>query len=150
MDYSHQVAEVKVSYSSKIPAAKRLKIACSKDAYHIFRQHWDMDRIGFVEDFKILLLNRANKVLGISHAFSGGMSGVVADPKIIFATALKCSASSILCCHNHPSTNLKPSQADIQLTNKLKEAGKFLDLPLLDHLIITEESFYSFADEGLL
>ncbi len=99
MDYSHQVAEVKVSYSSKIPASKRLKIACSKDAYHIFRQHWDMDRIGFVEDFKILLLNRANEVLGISHAFSGGMSGVVADPKIIFAIALKSACAGIIVAH---------------------------------------------------
>ncbi|MBX2842897.1 MAG: JAB domain-containing protein [Flammeovirgaceae bacterium] len=150
MEFSNQIAEVKVSYTPNVPTSKLFKIACSKDAYHLLKANWDMDRIGFVEDFKIILLNRANKVMGIFHAFSGGASGVVADPKVIFATALKAGSCGILASHNHPSGNLKPSQQDIQLTNKLKEAGKFLDLPLLDHIIITPENYYSFADEGML
>ncbi|MEN8249870.1 MAG: JAB domain-containing protein [Bacteroidota bacterium] len=81
----------------------------------------------------------------------GGMSGTIADPKIIFQTALKASAASVILCHNHPSGNTKPSESDIRLTQKIKKAGSFLDLPALDHIIITEDSgYFSFADEGLL
>lgn len=107
-------------------------------------------KIGFLEEFKIILLNRANKVLGICPISLGGISGTIADPKLIFATALKASASGIILAHNHPSGNLKPSQVDIQLTKKLVEAGKFLDLGILDHLIIGSEGYLSFADEGLI
>ena len=102
------------------------------------------------EQFKILLLNRANKVLGIYEVSTGGMSGTVADPKLIFATALKACASSIILSHNHPSGNLKPSNADLQLTQKVKEGGKLLDIEVYDHIILTTEGYYSFADEGQL
>ena len=102
------------------------------------------------EYFFILLLNRANKVLGVSTVSMGGMSGTVADPKIIFQTALKVSAASVILCHNHPSGNIKPSESDIRLTQKIKKAGSFLDLPCLDHIILTEDSYFSFADEGML
>ena len=81
---------------------------------------------------------------------SGGISGTVADPKVIFQVALKANASSVILCHNHPSGNTKPSDNDIQLTKKLKKAGEFLELNVLDHLIITPDSYFSFADESLL
>lgn len=106
-----------------------------------------MDR---VEEFVILVLNCANRVLGYARISSGGISGTVADPKVIFQIALKSNGSSLILCHNHPSLNLQPSEADIHLTRKLKEAGLMLDLPVLDHLIVSSEGFYSFADEGLM
>ena len=80
----------------------------------------------------------------------GGQGGTIADPKIIFKSALENNAASIILAHNHPSGNLKPSQADINLTKKLREAGSFLDIPVLDHLIFTDTSYFSFADEGIL
>ena len=95
-----------------------------------------------------MLLNRSHKVLGICSLTMGNVSGTIADPKLVFVTALKSNASYVIIAHNHPSCSLKPSRADEELTRKMKEAGKFLDLPLLDHLIITSESYYSFADEG--
>ena len=94
-----------------------------------------------------MLLNRANKILGIFTVSTGGVAGTVADPKVTFATALKGNASSIILAYNHPSGNLKPSEADRQLTNKLSQAGKLLDISVLDHLIITAEEYFSFADE---
>ena len=102
------------------------------------------------EEFWILLLNRANKIKSKHLISKGGQAGTVADPKIIFNTALENHAASIILAHNHPSGNLKPSQADIDLTRKLKSAGAFLDIPVLDHLIIADTGFFSFADEGLI
>ena len=102
------------------------------------------------EEFWILLLNRANKVTSKHLISKGGQAGTVADPKIIFNTALENHAAYVILAHNHPSGNLKPSQADIDLTRKLKSAGAFLDIPVLDHLIVTDEGFFSFADEGLI
>lgn len=148
---SNYVAEVKISYSSKIPAKLRPIITSSEAAAEILRQTWQPGQLGYVEYFKVLLLNRANKVLGISTISQGGISGTVADPKVIFALALKTASSSLICCHNHPSSNTKPSQADINLTRKLVEGGKLLDIPVLDHIILTEgKEYFSFANEGLL
>jgi DNA repair protein RadC len=100
------------------------------------------------EKFYLITLNRANKVKNYFEISSGGISGTVADGKIIFKKALDDSASAIILCHNHPSGNLKPSMEDIKLTNKLSEFGKMIDLPVLDHLIITNNSYYSFADNN--
>jgi len=146
----NHVAEVELIYKSKVKASERPKITKSGDAYELFIKYWDENKLEFVEQFKVMLLNRANRVLGICELSTGGISGTVADPKLIFMAALKSNASFIVIAHNHPSGNLKPSMADEKLTDKIKEAGKFLDLPLLDHLIITDEGFFSFADEGLL
>ncbi len=146
----NQVAEVELIYRSKVKPSERPKITRSGDAYDLFMNYWNENKLEFVEEFKVMLLNKANKVLGICELSTGGVSGTVADPKLIFMAALKCNASNIIIAHNHPSGNLKPSSADEQLTLKIKEGGKFLDLPLLDHLIVTTEGYYSFADEGLL
>jgi DNA repair protein RadC len=110
----------------------------------------DSGKIELLEEFKMILLNRNNRVLGMINISQGGMSGTVADPKLIFVAALKAAASYIILAHNHPSGNLKPSTEDIRLTKKLVDGGKLLDLLVGDHLIITNEGFYSFCDEGLI
>jgi DNA repair protein RadC len=98
----------------------------------------------------VILLNRAHRVLGIYELSTGGVTGTIADPKLVFTAALKANACSLVLSHNHPSGNLRPSKADEELTMKIKEAGKFLDIQVLDHLIVTSEGYFSFADEGLL
>jgi DNA repair protein RadC len=102
------------------------------------------------EQFWIVLLNRRNAVIRKLQVSSGGVSGTVADPKIIYKAALDHLCSSLILVHNHPSGNLKPSQSDITLTQKLKNAGSFLDLPILDHIIFTDNGYFSFADQNML
>lgn len=145
-----EVAEIQLSYKTKVKPSQRPKISSSKDAYSILLESWDEDKLEFVEQFKVVLLNRANRVLGIYEVSTGGVSGTIADPKLVFAAAIKSSASAIILAHNHPSGQLKPSDADLKLTQKLKEGGKFLEIPVLDHIIVTSEGYYSFADEGLM
>jgi DNA repair protein RadC len=147
---SFEVAEIQLSYKSKVKVSLRPKITSSKDAYEVLARYWDETRIEFVEQFKVMLLNRANKVIGMFEVSTGTTTATIADPKLIFVSAIKGNACGIIVAHNHPSGNLSPSQADLQLTAKLREAGKFLEIPLLDHLIITSEAYFSFADEGLL
>lgn len=145
-----KVREIKVSYSHPMKASLLPKITTSKEVYDHLIKFWNEEAIEYVEEFKIILLNRAHRILGICDVSRGGISGTIVDPKVIFSCALKANASYIILAHNHPSGNLNPSEADKQLTEKLKMAGKFLDLYILDHLIITNENYYSFADDGLL
>ena len=144
------VAEIQISYKSNIKPEDRPKITSSRESFSLLRSEWDSSRIEIVEQFKILLLNRANKAIGIYEVSTGGISGTVADPKIIFAVALKAGASGVILAHNHPSGNLQPSKADIDLTKKLSSGGKYLEISILDHLIVTTDKYLSFADEGLL
>ncbi|MBA2248691.1 MAG: DNA repair protein RadC [Chitinophagaceae bacterium] len=102
------------------------------------------------EVFAVVFLNRANKINHFEIISKGGLTGTVADPRIILKKALEEDATSIVLCHNHPSGNLKPSKADEDLTNKIKEAAKYFDIRVMDHLIVSEEGYYSFADEGML
>lgn len=146
----YQVAEIQLTYKSNIRPSLRPKITSSRDAYNILIENWDDSKIEFVEQFKVMVLNRANKVLGIWEASTGGVTGTVADPKLIFAAAIKANACGFIVAHNHPSGNLQPSQADIDLTKKMKEGGKLLEIQLLDHVILTTEGYYSFADDGLV
>ena len=122
-------------------------ITSSSDAYNIF--YSIMADLRY-EEFWILLLNRANKIIGKQRISAGGVEGTVADAKIIFKTAVDNLASSIILGHNHPSGNANPSEADIKLTQKCKKAGELLDVMVLDHLIITDSTYYSFADDGNL
>lgn len=122
-------------------------ITSSRDAYELFYPYL---ADSLYEEFWVMFLNRANARMSIHSISEGGQAGTVADPKKIFKFALEQNAASIILCHNHPSGNLKPSEADIRLTKKLKDAGLMLDLPVLDHLIIGEEKYFSFADEGIL
>lgn len=103
-----------------------------------------------LECFVVVYLNRANKIIQQETISEGGITGTVADPRIILKKALDHHAVSIILCHNHPSGNLKPSKADEQLTNKIKNAAAFLDIQVMDHIIVSEEGYYSFADEGLM
>lgn len=144
------VSEIELVYRSKVKASERPKIASSADAYRILLDAWDPDKIEFVEQFNVLLLNRSNRVLGIYTISTGGTSGTVVDIRLIFAAALKANASGIIMSHNHPSGALKASQADRDITRKTKEAGRFMDIPVLDHVIVTAEGYYSFADDGAL
>lgn len=126
---------------------EKVKITCSNDIYQLIKPElMDLPK----EEFWVILLNRANRLIKKEQISSGGISGTVADPKIIFKAALDQYASSLILVHNHPSGNLKPSQADINLTNKMKEAGKVLEIPVLDHLIFSDSGYLSFADEGML
>ena len=127
--------------------SEKAKITSSKDAFEIFQSV--LSDLQY-EEFWVLFLNRANKVIGKSPVSEGGMSGTVVDPKKLFKLALEQNASYLILSHNHPSGNLKPSDSDVQLTRKLCEAGKLIEIPVLDHLIIGDQHYMSFADEGLL
>ncbi|MCF8368345.1 MAG: DNA repair protein RadC [Bacteroidales bacterium] len=128
-------------------ALDRKKITSSRDVFEYFAS---IIGDSTFEAFYILLLNRANKVLRHIQISEGGVTGTVADPKKIFKMALENNATSIILCHNHPSGSVNPSTQDITLTKKLKNAGDMLDIPVLDHLIIGEEKYYSFADENMM
>ncbi len=123
------------------------KIENSKTVFEYFSSNFFNSNY---EEFWILLLNRANRIIKKVNISEGGLSGTVVDPKKIFSIALENKASSIVLCHNHPSGNLQPSEADIKLTKKLKEAGTALDISIVDHLIFGNENYYSFSDEGIL
>jgi DNA repair protein RadC len=102
------------------------------------------------EEFWILFLNRSNKVINRMKLSQGGISGTVTDVRLVMKKAIECLASGIIVCHNHPSGNLNPSESDNKITQKIKEAGNLMDIQLLDHLIISDKDYYSFADNGLL
>ena len=144
----NEVAEIKVSY--KTTNTPKVKITSGDVAFEVLLSSWDSDTIELQEEFKVLLLNRANEVLGIYPLSKGGITGTVVDQRLIFAVALKCNATGIILCHNHPSSTLKPSDSDITLTRIIKKCADFLDITLIDHLIITKKGFYSFSNEGLL
>ncbi|MBL7826027.1 MAG: DNA repair protein RadC [Saprospiraceae bacterium] len=125
----------------------RPKVSCSRDAFNaISTRLTDLHH----EEFWLLMLNRANEVFARERMSIGGVSATVVDLKLVFKSALDARASALIAIHNHPSGNLDPSKADIELTERLKQAGKIFDLPLLDHLIVSERGYYSFADEGLM
>ncbi|HHT9135832.1 MAG TPA: JAB domain-containing protein [Candidatus Wunengus sp. YC60] len=143
-----QVAEVEISYKTKVKPKDRIKITTSQNAYEALKRCYDPDKIEHIEQFYILLLNRSNSVLGFSKISQGGLSATIADIRLIFQIALKANAHSIILSHNHPSGNLKASQDDIAMTKQIAEAGKILDIKVLDHIIVTSESYLSLQDEG--
>lgn len=145
-----KVAEVELVYKTKVKASERPKVNSSKDIYDVLKQVWDQNKIEMLEEFKVILLNRGNRITGVYDASSGGITGTVADPRLILAAAIKSLSVSIVLSHNHPSGNLKPSRADEELTLKIKEAATYHDIKVLDHIIISSEGYYSFADEGLI
>lgn len=142
----NKISEISVSYRSSKIACK--PIGSSHDAFEILKQHWNKNTIELFEEFKIILLNRANNVLGIYQVSSGGVSGTVADAKLIFSVALKTMASAIILAHNHPSGKLIPSEADKKLTKSLVKAGEVLQINVLDHIILTTSGYYSLADHA--
>lgn len=144
-----KLAEIRVSYSHNVPSSERLSIGASSDAVEPLKAIYE-DVMEHHERFEMILLNRGNQVLGFHKVSEGGLAGTVVDPKIVFQVALKANASAVILSHNHPSGKCSPSESDLKITKKLSECGKLLDLPVLDHIIITNEGYYSFADEGLI
>ena len=145
------LGEVTVGYKYNSSLQNRPKITDVKMAHDIIMRMMDMDKIGLQEQIVVLYLNQANLVIGSSNAFTGGLTGSVIDIRIIVATALNLMATGVIIAHNHPSSNLKASTQDITLTKKLKTALSYMDINLLDHLIVTPENEYlSMSNEGLL
>lgn len=146
----YNVAEIEIHYRNAIDPMNKVCITQSKHANDILRQTWDQNKIALVEQFKILLMDVSGHCYGISEIATGGKSQCVVDPRIIFSTALKANATNIILAHNHPSGNLTPSNADLKLTDRLVQGGKLLEINVFDHLIITQDGYYSFADKGLI
>ena len=145
------ISEVKLTYKNKVRMSDLPKVNISKDAFDLFYSSWDQDTIQHCEEFKIMLLNRANKVLGIATISKGGISGTVTDVRIILQYAIKSNASAIIVAHNHPSGNKEPSESDRLMTVKIKEAVNYMDFLLLDHLIIVPDNdFLSMTDNGMI
>lgn len=131
---------------------EKLNITSSRDISALARNMYilkDVD-INVQEAFFVVFLSRSNNVIGFLHLSTGGTAGTVVDPKFVFFHAIQLLASAVILVHNHPSKNLKPSTQDINLTNQLRQAALLLDMQVLDHIIITSESYFSFADEGML
>ena len=147
-DYS-KVCEVRLTYSNKVKASERMSIKQSNEVYTFLKDYvFNPETIEFRESFKLILLNGANKILGFSTISDGGLNSTIADVRMVMQAALLSNASSMIIAHNHPSGQLFPSEEDKQLTNKIRSASDILNIKLLDHVIVTSESYYSFADEG--
>jgi DNA repair protein RadC len=146
------VCEVKINYSSKIKPSERPDISCPAVTYRLLTENavFDPSTIEHREFFKILLLNNANKLLGISHLSEGSINGTVVDVRHIMQIAILANACKLIICHNHPSGNIAPSQEDDNRTLKIKNACCLMDITLADHLIISSENYYSYADNGRL
>ncbi|MBP0905590.1 JAB domain-containing protein [Mariniflexile gromovii] len=142
------ISEIELKYSPIVIKQERISIKDSSSAYKVLLNNWNMDSIELYEEFKVLLLNRANEVLGVYALSKGGIHGTVVDIKLLFAVVLKSASSCVILAHNHPSGNLKPSEADKNLYFKIKRAAEYLDINVLDNLIISKDGYYSFNDEG--
>lgn len=147
---AQQISEIQVNYTSPAYQDEVVAITSSMEAYIHFIEIWDMGTIDMQESFYMLLLNRANQVLGYYKVSTGTLSGTMVDPKHIFSVALKGMASFVILAHNHPTGSLKASEEDKKLTQKLAEGGELLDIKILDHIILSRRGYYSFADEGLI
>lgn len=141
---------VKVAVSVEFKGIERAQITSSQDAYNVFKELFDTNQIEWVESFYAIAVNRANMVVGCWQVSHGGMNACIVDVRPLFVTALNLLASRIIVAHNHPSGNLKPSTEDHTITRRIVECGTLLEIPLLDHLIITKNDYYSFADNSEL
>jgi DNA repair protein RadC len=142
------LSEIHVSYKPGL-ISSTTTITNSQNAYEILKSLFPADTISLQEQFVVLYLNRANRVIGSYQLSKGGITGTIADVRLILSVALKTLASGLILAHNHPSGNLKPSETDIQLTNKVKQAAKLMDIEVLDHMILSSNGYFSFTDEGL-
>ncbi len=146
----YKIPQVKLTYCSDVKASEKPKILQSSESADIFRASFEDGEIEFQEYFKIMYLDRGHKVNGIHTASIGGIETTIIDIKVIFTGALLAKASAIIVCHNHPSGDLRPSPQDDSITRRIAEAGEILSIKLLDHIIITEDGYFSYADEGKL
>lgn len=145
----YSVGEVELSYKRK-KKTKTDKILSSIDAFHILRDTFPKGQIHFKEYFKVLMLDNAHNVLAWSLICEGGLTECPADVRLIFQTALLTNATGIILCHNHPSGSLIPSRQDDCLTNEIVKAGNILRIPVVDHIILSDDSYYSYLEEGKL
>ena len=143
-----KVSEIKISYMNEVD--EKIKVMGSSEVYQVLKANWDLDTIELQEEFKILLLNQGNQVLGIKSMFKGGINTCSIDVRLIMGMVLKANASALVITHNHPSGNLNASESDKRITSKIKECCEFFDIRLLDHIIMAKNSYLSFADEGIL
>ncbi|MCD7901687.1 MAG: JAB domain-containing protein [Bacteroides sp.] len=150
MENLFTVCEVKLSYKPKVKASERYQVLCSRDLYNVLIKVYDEDTIEYKESFKVVLLNQANKVLGVHELSIGGIDGTYADVRQILQVALLGNATSIAISHNHPSGNTEPSISDKRLTSAIQQAAKTMNITLTDHLIVAKDSYYSFSDKGLI
>lgn len=142
MKNSYEAYQVKLSYVNETEISDRSVIRNADDAAKLLFEAWDKSTIEHIETVKVILLNNGHQLLGIADISKGGLTGSVIDVRLIAQYALTANASSVLLAHNHPSGNLKPSYADIDITKKVKDAMKLLDITLLDHLIIIKDGQY--------
>ena len=143
----HGVSEIEISYKPAI--GSKPEVTSSSDAYEILKEHYPENQIALKEYFVVMYLNQANRVIGVQKLSVGGLTSAVADVRLLFGTALKVLATGLVISHNHPSGNIRPSLQDRNLTKQVKEAGKLLDIKLLDHLILTpDDKYISMADNG--
>jgi len=145
-----RVSEIEISYRPAFKLSEKPSVTSSRIAYGILDQSWDRNKMELLEEFKVLLLNRQNRVLGVLNVAQGGFSEVSVDPKVIFSAALKACASGIILSHNHTSSELRPSEADVKLTTRMVECGKLLGVEVHDHIILSAYGYYSFMDEGMI
>ena len=143
--YKNTISEYSLKYTKS--EIQKTKITTSESASNVIRKFY-FDDINIYESFFILLLNRANNTTGFAKISQGGTAGTVVDIKIIAKYAVESLSSAVIICHNHPSGNVKPSEADINITKKIKDALLLLDIRLTDHIILSENNYYSFADNG--
>lgn len=151
MDYSKmQLPELSLKWKGGVKPSERIQLKTSQDTERAFRLIFDADQIEYREEFLMILMNRNNKCLGFVKISSGGITGTVVDVRMIMQHALLSGATGIMLAHNHPSGSIAPSAQDEKLTKQINEAGKIMEIKLLDHIIMTGEpgSYYSFADEG--
>lgn len=144
------ILQIKLHYDKEVASKDRLKISNSSHVTEILRALWNDGSLELQEAFKILYLNNYNQIIGLYPHSKGAIAGTLADIRLILAAALQCGAVSLIMAHNHPSSNTKPSKADKTLTKKIQEASQIMDIQLLDHIILTKDDYYSFADEGEL
>ncbi len=148
MNIDYTVGEVELTYKST--SRSRSKIYSSEDAYKILLPTYKEGTICYKEYFKVLLLSQSNQVLGYTLISEGGITETCADVRVILQAALLTNSVALVLAHNHPSGNLKPSRQDIEITKQVKDAAKLMRITVIDHLILTDAGYYSFADEGLL
>lgn len=144
------VAEVQLVYHSSVRVADRPQVLKPVAAYELLKRTWNTGTFELFETFKLLLLSANKRVLGITTISCGGTMSTIVDPALVFGTALKANARSIILAHNHPSGSLKPSEADKALTQRLKKGGELLGIRVTDHIILSKEGYCSFQDERLL
>ncbi len=146
----YQVQEVQVSYRGELPS-KKLQVKGSMDAFRILQDAWNDQTIALQETFQVLLLNNSNQVKGIYKLSMGSVTGTVVDIRLLFGVVLKSVSTAIIIAHNHPSGKMQPSLQDKELTKKIQQAALYLDVKVLDHIILSPyDTYYSFADNGLL